>query len=43
MVKRGDRFDTVAVPYYGGLRFPWIEPVGEGEQALDRLLAPRAR
>jgi hypothetical protein len=32
----------VPVPYYGGLRFPWLEPVAAGEQGFDRLLAPRA-
>lgn len=41
IVKRGDRFDTVDLQWNGGLRFPWIEPAGEGEQPLDRLLAPR--
>ena len=41
IVKRGDRYDTVEVPYHGGLRYPWIEPAGTGEQPLDRLLAPR--
>jgi predicted metalloprotease with PDZ domain len=43
LVKRGDRYLTVPVAYHGGLRWPWIEPVGSGEQGLDRLLAPRAR
>ena len=42
LVKRGDRYLTVPVAYHGGLRYPWIEPAGEGEQPLDRLLAPRA-
>jgi predicted metalloprotease with PDZ domain len=41
LVKRGDRFMTVQVDYHGGLRYPWIEPAGQGEQPLDRLLAPR--
>jgi predicted metalloprotease with PDZ domain len=41
LVKRGDRYLTVPIAYHGGLRYPWIEPVGEGEQPLDRLLAPR--
>jgi predicted metalloprotease with PDZ domain len=41
LVKRGDRFTTVPVDYHGGLRYPWIEPAGQGEQPLDRLLAPR--
>jgi hypothetical protein len=33
---------TVPIDYHGGLRYPWIEPVGPGEQPLDRLLAPKA-
>jgi predicted metalloprotease with PDZ domain len=41
IVKRGDRYDAVEVPYHGGMRYPWIEPVAAGEQPLDRLLAPR--
>jgi predicted metalloprotease with PDZ domain len=42
LVKRGERYDTVTVDYHGGLRYPWLEPVGPGEQPLDRLLAPKA-
>ncbi|WP_305097346.1 M61 family metallopeptidase [Croceibacterium aestuarii] len=41
LIKRGTRYLTVPVDYHGGLRYPWIEPVGAGEQPLDRLLAPR--
>lgn len=41
LIKRGDRFLTVPIAYHGGLRYPWIEPVGRGEQGLDRLLRPR--
>jgi predicted metalloprotease with PDZ domain len=41
LVRRGDRFLTVQVPYNGGLRWPWLEPAGSGTQPLDRLLAPR--
>ena len=41
LVKRGTRFLTVPIDYHGGLRYPWLEPVSEGEQPLDRLLAPR--
>ena len=41
LVKRGDRFMTVPIDYHGGLRYPWIEPAGKGEQPLDRLLDPR--
>ena len=42
LVKRGDRFDTITIDYDGGLRYPWLEPNGEGEQAFDRLLAARS-
>lgn len=41
LIRRGDRYETVMIPYHGGLRYPWIEPVSEGEQPLDRLLAAR--
>lgn len=43
LVKRGDRYDTVAIDYHGGLRYPWIEKTGKGKQGLDLLLAPRTR
>lgn len=45
LVKRGNRYLTASVPYYGGLRWPWLERIA-GEKAvapLDRLLAPRTR
>lgn len=41
ITKRGERYETVAIDYHGGLRYPWLEPVGDGTQGLDRLLAPR--
>jgi predicted metalloprotease with PDZ domain len=41
LVKRGDRYLTVPVDYHDGLRWPWLERVGEREAGLDRLLAPR--
>jgi predicted metalloprotease with PDZ domain len=41
LVRRGDRYLTVPVDYHGGLRYPWIEAASDGEQPLDRLLAPR--
>lgn len=41
IVKRGDRFETVDLAYNEGVRHPWIEPVGKGEQPLDRLFKPR--
>jgi predicted metalloprotease with PDZ domain len=43
IVKRGERIETVDLRYDGGLRHPWLEPVGKGTQPLDRLLAPRTR
>ena len=42
LVKRGDTYRTVAIDYHGGLRYPWLEPAGDGEQPLDRFLEPRA-
>ena len=41
LVRRDDHFVTVPIAYHDGLRYPWLEPAGEGEQPLDRLLAPR--
>ncbi|MCB2049631.1 MAG: M61 family metallopeptidase [Novosphingobium sp.] len=42
LVQRGNRFTTVPVSYFEGLRWPWLEPATPGrETALDRLLAPR--
>ncbi|MBV1917753.1 MAG: peptidase M61, partial [Sphingomonadaceae bacterium] len=44
LVRRGKRFETVSVPYFGGLRWPWLERVSEqGPAALDRLLTPRGK
>lgn len=43
LVKRGERYLDVAVDYHEGLRYPWLEPAGAGEQPLDRLLAPRTK
>ena len=31
LVKRGERYMTVPIDYHGGLRYPWLEPVGDGE------------
>ena len=43
LIRRGERFLTVPVPYYGGLRYPWLERAagGSGPTGLDQLLAPR--
>ena len=43
LLKRGDRYLEVPIGYAGGLRYPWLERVGEREAGLDRLLAPRTR
>ena len=40
LVKKGDLYRTVALPYYQGLRYPVLEKVGTGPSTLDALLAP---
>lgn len=40
IVKRGDRYDQVALDYHDGLRYPVLERVGTGPSNLDALLAP---
>lgn len=44
LIKRDDLYRTVQVPYYDGLRWPWLERAAPGNAptGLDRLLAPRA-
>ncbi|WP_298193151.1 peptidase M61 [Novosphingobium sp.] len=44
IVKRDDVVRTVQIPYYDGLRWPWLERAAPGTAptGLDRLLAPRA-
>lgn len=41
LVKNGDVYRTVTLDYVGGLRYPVLVKIGEGEGGLDRLLAPR--
>ena len=43
LIRRGERFLTVPVPYYGGLRYPWLERAAgaKAPTGLDQLLAPR--
>jgi hypothetical protein len=42
LIRRGDSYLTVSVPWYGGLRWPWLERMRNGTSApMDRLLAPR--
>ncbi len=42
LLKREDRFQSVAVDYHDGLRWPWLERVGTVQTGIDRLFAPRA-
>lgn len=42
LIRRGERYLTVKVPYGGGLRWPWLERTpGVAQAPLDRLLSPR--
>ncbi len=41
LVRRGDQYRTVAIPYYGGNRYPRLERRGSGSAWLDMLLKPR--
>jgi predicted metalloprotease with PDZ domain len=43
LVQRGTRFQTVAIDYKGGLRWPWLERAAPGKAptGLDLLLAPK--
>lgn len=43
LMKKGDLYRTIALPYYEGLRYPRLEKVGSGPSGLDSLLAPRRR
>lgn len=41
LVKQGDRFRTVSIPYYDGLKYPRLEKTGSGTARLDTLLTAR--
>ncbi len=41
LVRHGDQFRTVTIPYYGGNRYPRLERIGNKAGWLDYLLAPR--
>lgn len=41
IIKQGRRYRTISLDYSGGIRYPRLEKVGEGETSLDRLLAPK--
>ena len=41
LLKDGDHYREVVIDYHGGLRYPHLERIGEGEAGLDKLLAPK--
>lgn len=41
LIKRGDRYQTVAIDWIGGHRYPRLEKVAKGSAWLDTLLAPK--
>ena len=41
LLKDGDHYREVIIDYHGGLRYPHLEKIGEGEAGLDKLLAPK--
>ncbi|MBA3838487.1 MAG: peptidase M61, partial [Zymomonas sp.] len=41
LVKKGERIETRVIDYKGGLRYPRLAKIGDGETGLDRLLAPK--
>ena len=45
IVKRDDTVRTIQIPYFDGLRWPWLERAAPGTAptGLDKLLAPRAQ
>ena len=43
IVQRGDRFDTLDIPYTGGMRYPHLERVGAGVAAIDQLLVAKRK
>jgi predicted metalloprotease with PDZ domain len=40
LIKRGDTYRSVSIPYYGGLRYPHLERIPNTPATLDELLAP---
>ena len=41
LVRRGDQYRTVSIPYYGGNRYPRLEKTGTAPGWLDQLLKPK--
>ncbi len=42
IIKQQQRYRVITLDYSGGIRYPRLEKVGEGESSLDRLLEERA-
>lgn len=40
LLRLGNHYQTVEIPYYDGPRYPRLEKTVQGEAGLDRLLAP---
>ena len=43
LVKRGEDYDMIAIPYTGGLRHPHLVKTAKGKAPLDLLFEPRAK
>ncbi|KQY84450.1 MULTISPECIES: M61 family metallopeptidase [unclassified Brevundimonas] len=43
MLKKGDRFRTIAFDYHGGLRYPHLERIAGTPDRLGEILSPRRR
>ncbi len=43
LIERNKRYSDVTIAYTGGIRYPYMEPMGKGETAIDRLLQPRRK
>lgn len=43
IVRHGDHYRTVQIPYYGGLRYPRLERIEGTPDRLSRIFAPRRR
>ena len=41
LVRRGDLYRTVTIPYFGGNRYPRLDRISSGPAWLDILLAPK--
>jgi hypothetical protein len=42
ILKNGDRYRTVHIPYYDGLRYPQLERVDSVEDRLGEIYKPRS-